>query len=317
VLSCGAYMSPQLLLRSGVGPRAELEALGVECLVDSPHVGKHLKDHLYLAIPFECACSTAFGPLAASLGLVEEDKSLFEAYLATGKGFPATSLYEASLFYSTGTRPEKGHTHDGQISWIASCYNPDFFKIGNGIVDFEQNFHVETMFHPEKGTAILLPQLLQPESEGEVTLSGAGVSDPPRIQSNYLAKQADVRAFVAICKQAIAIKDQVAKAEQVGEVLIPKNLAAAHGTDLDSDELWEAWIRHYAITVYHPTSTCRIGEVVDARCRVNGVRGLRVADASIMPDVISGNTQAPCVMIGEKAAAMIAEDHGISESVSE
>ncbi|CAE8641380.1 unnamed protein product [Polarella glacialis] len=311
VLCAGAYMSPQLLLRSGVGPRLELEALGLKCLVDSPHVGKHLKDHLYLPIPFECPSSTALGPLACSLGLVPEAQGLFEEYMATGKGCPATSLYEASLFFSTGTRPEKAHTHDAQISWVASCYDPNFYTVCHGIVDFEEHFHVDKMFNLEKGTAILLAQLIQPESEGEVTLSGTGASDPPLIRHNYLTKPADVKAFVAICKQTIVIKDQMAKSEEMGEVLIPKNLASRYGTDLDSDELWEAWLRHYACTLYHPTSTCRIGDVVDPRCRVKGVRSLRVADASIMPDVVSGNTQAACVMIGEKVAAMIAEDNAV------
>jgi len=312
VLSCGTYMSPHVLLRSGVGPRSELEALGIECVVDSPHVGKHLKDHLYLTIPFECASSTAFGPLAASLGLVEEDKTLFKEYCSTGKGYPATSLYEASIFFSTGTMPEKAHTHDGQITWIASCYDPGFYKTAHGISDFDDNFHTDVMFHPEKGTAILLAQMLQPESEGEVTLSGKDVSDPPRILHNYLTKDTDVKSFIATCKESIAVKNEMAKTEQIGEVLIPKSLAEKFGTDLTSDALWEAWMRRYAVTVYHPTSTCRIGDVVDPRCRVKGLKGLRVVDASVMPDVISGNTQAPCVMIGEKGAAMVAEDNGLA-----
>lgn len=314
VLSCGAYMSPHVLLRSGVGPRAELEALGVDCIVDSPHVGKHMKDHLNLVLALECASSTPLGVLAASLGLVEEDKSLLEEYMATGKGLPATGLYEASAFFNTGTRPEKAHTHDAQVSWIASAFTQQFFEECVGIKDFVKNFPTDVMFNLEKGTAIILPTLLQPESEGEVTLSGVDVSDPPCIQSNHLSKPADVKAFIAICKQAVAIKNQLAKTEQCGEILIPKDLAAIHGTNLDSDELWEAWIRNYANTIYHPTSTCRIGDVVDARCRVKGVKGLRVADASIMPDITSGNTQAPCVMIGEKAAAMIAEDNDITQS---
>jgi len=296
-----------LLLLSGIGPKAELAAAGIECLVDSPHVGKHLKDHLYLPIAFAMAASTPLGALAASLGMLD-DKTEFKKYQSTGEGIPATSLYDASVFYNTGVSAKHAHTHDAQISFIASCYNDGFFTTCHGIKDLFEHFHTDTMFNLEEGSAILLPQMIQPQSKGEVTLDRL---QQININHNYLAEEADLKSFIACCKTSVKIKEEMGKEQAVGEVLIPKNLVKKYGTDLTSDALWEAWIRHYAITVYHPTSTCRIGDVVDERCRVMGVKGLRVADASVMPDSPSGNTQAPSVMIGEKAAAMLAEDNGV------
>merc|ERR1712136_489107 len=178
--------------------------------------------------------------------------------MGTGEGIPATSNYDASLFYNTGVSKRTAHTHDAQLSFIATGFNPEFFTVGHGLEDIAEHLDVDAWFHLEEPTAMLVPQLLQPESEGEVTLDG---------------------------------------------------------TELTNDALWEAWIRHYANTEYHPVSTCRIGDVVDERCRVKGVGRLRVVDASIMPDLPSGNIQAPCVMIGEKGAAMIREDHGFKSKL--
>lgn len=313
VVSCGAYQSPWLLLRSGIGPAAELASAGVDCVVDSPHVGKHLKDHLYLMIAFACEQGNALGAVASSLGLTDDKKPL-EAYLETGEGIPATSNYDASLFYNTGVSKRTAHTHDAQLSFIATGFNPEFFTVGHGLEDIAEHLDVDAWFHLEEPTAMLVPQLLQPESEGEVTLDGTELSGP-RIKHNYLTAEADLKSFIANCKTCIDIKAKLGETQRVGEVLIPKKLAALYGTDLTNDALWEAWIRHYANTEYHPVSTCRIGDVVDERCRVKGVGRLRVVDASIMPDLPSGNTQAPCVMIGEKGAAMIREDHGFKSKL--
>ena len=88
-------------------------------------------------------------------------------------------------------------------------------------------------------------------------------------------------------------------------------LSEKYGSDLQNDELWEAWIRRYASTIYHPVASCAMHQVVDCDLKVMGLQGLRIADGSVMPDTVSGNTQAPCVMIGEKAAAFITEQHGL------
>mmetsp|Transcript_11872 Transcript_11872/g.27839 ORF Transcript_11872/g.27839 Transcript_11872/m.27839 type:complete len:599 (-) Transcript_11872:120-1916(-) len=308
IVSCGSYMSPNLLLSSGIGPRKELGAMGLDCLVDSPHVGKNLRDHLLLVMPFPIESGTSVGQLAAALGMTE-DKSIYNEYKATGKGLLATSLYDASVFTNTGVCEVNKHTHDGQISWCVSAFVPDLYAKNLAWEGFTPENFDFGIFDPSVPSGALVPQLLQPRSIGEVRLSDAKPGSLPIIQHNYLTHPMDMKMFVAICKEAAAIK---AKMPGAGSVAVPKRIVAKHGDDLDSDELLEAWIRHYSSTVYHPVATCSMGRVVDERCNVMGVSQLRVVDASIMPDVPSGNTQAPCVMIGENAAAMIAADHGLS-----
>jgi choline dehydrogenase len=154
---------------------------------------------------------------------------------------------------------------------------------------------------------------VQPRSEGSVTLASADPAVHPRIDFNYFDDPHDVTVMVAVMRRAL----EVAKAWPgggLGDPVIPPHLAETHGHEAGaepSDELLEDLARHYALTVYHETSTCRIGDVVDPWLRVRNVDALRVADASIMPNVVSGNTNAAAIMIGEKAAELIASDHGV------
>ena len=131
---------------------------------------------------------------------------------------------------------------------------------------------------------------------------------------NYYCDPHDMRVMVAILQRALEVVKNWPAHRQIGPLLVPPGLAAQHGYvtgDTPSDALLEDLARHYSFTVYHLTSTCRIGSVVDPDLRVTGVAGLRVADASVMPNVTSGNTNAASIMIGEKAAEMIAADHGV------
>ena len=140
----------------------------------------------------------------------------------------------------------------------------------------------------------------------------ADVADSPRIDLNYLADPHDVSVMVAVMRRAL---DIVEHWPGVGSIMMPPALAEAHGWsegDEPSEKLLEDLARHYALTVYHETSTCRMGSVVDAELRVLGVTGLRVADASVMPTVVSGNTNAATIMIGERAADLVAEDHELA-----
>jgi choline dehydrogenase-like flavoprotein len=132
---------------------------------------------------------------------------------------------------------------------------------------------------------------------------------------NYYGDPYDMEVMVAVLRKTLDIVDNWPAERPLGEWLVPPALAEKHGYvtgDVPSDALLEDMARYYSFTVYHLTSTCRMGDVVDERLRVSGVAGLRVADASIMPNVISGNTNAPSIMIGEKAAEMLAADHGVA-----
>jgi choline dehydrogenase len=160
----------------------------------------------------------------------------------------------------------------------------------------------------------VLANPVQPHSEGEIMLKSANPADHPAIRANYFADPHDMKVMVAVIRRALDVVAHWPKHRKIGPLLVPPSLARKHGHvegDCPSDALLEDFALHYALTVYHPTSTCRIGSVVDPRLRVVGVDRLRVADASVMPNVISGNTNAPTIMIGEKAAEMLASDHGV------
>lgn len=340
VLSAGAFGSPQVLMLSGIGPRQELEAAGVPCQVDSPHVGKHLKDHLHVALAFPApgagvsmlemgmsmgpdALRAPAGPLPADpsedaalppelAGLKQEAERRIAQWAATGESLVSSSLYDAATWYSTGLGD--AHTHDAQIAVFVCGYNDDIWR---RCLKVDPSYYFddpEERLAPDAETILLLANPVQPRSEGEVLLASADPVADPDIRMNYLADPHDVRVVVSILRRALEIAEHWPNPGQLGPLLVPPVLAQRHGYqrgDRPSDAMLEDWTREFAFTVYHPTSTCRIGDVVDARLCVKGVQNLRVADASVMPNVISGNTNAPCIMIGEKAAELVARDHGV------
>jgi choline dehydrogenase-like flavoprotein len=341
VVSAGAVGSPQLLLLSGIGPKHELEALGITCRHDAPDVGKHLQDHLQLALVYPApgiglsmtelgismgpdALRAPAGPLPADPA---DDASLppeLEAIRAeaerrvnhwatTGEGLVSSSLYEACAWYSTGLGDE--HTHDAQLGMFICGYSPDLWA-GLLRVDPAEYFEdPEAALGPDAESIILLANPVKPHSRGEIVLTSADPADPPEIRMNYFGDPHDLDVMVAVVRKTLEVAETWPDPGALGPLYVPRALAEKHGHepgDPLSDELIRDWARHYSGTVYHLTSTCRIGDVVDARLRVNGVAGLRVADASVMPDVVSGNTNAPVIMIGEKAAELLAEDHGVT-----
>jgi choline dehydrogenase len=339
VLCAGAIGSPHLLLLSGVGARDELAAVGVECVVDLPDVGRHLKDHLHVPLMFAAdgigetmtdvamalgpdALRAPAGPLPADpaddAGLPEplaavkaEAERRIGEWFTTGRGLASSSLYDAVAFFSTGLGDE--HTHDAQIGFLATGYTPPIWE---GVFRLPPAAFFEdpvAFLDPTRGQVVVLPNPVQPRSEGSVALASADPAVHPRIDFNYFDDPHDVTVMVAVMRRAL----EVAKAWPgggLGDPVIPPHLAETHGHEAGaepSDELLEDLARHYALTVYHETSTCRIGDVVDPWLRVRNVDALRVADASIMPNVVSGNTNAAAIMIGEKAAELIASDHGV------
>jgi choline dehydrogenase-like flavoprotein len=164
---------------------------------------------------------------------------------------------------------------------------------------------------------IVLANPVQPHSEGEIRLASSDPLAAPDIRMNYYADPHDMTVMLAVLRRALEIIDQLRAKHEIGDVLVAPAIAARHGHtagDPPSDALLEDLARHYSSTVYHLTSTCRIGSVVDPELRVLGVHGLRVADASVMPNVVSGNTNAATIMIGEKAAELIAAEHDVQLS---
>ncbi len=280
ILSSGAIGSPQILMLSGIGEGAQLKEHGIEVLSDLPGVGKNLQDHLQARLVYKCNEPT----------LNDEVRSLFDQmriglkYILFRSGPMTMAASLATGFLKT--RPEVA-TPD--IQFHIQPWSAD--SPGEGV-------------HPFSAFTSSVCQL-RPESRGEIRLKDANAKTYPTIHPNYLATETDRQVMLDGVKIARRICEHAPIIGKIASEFRP-------GPDAKSDEELLEWVRNGSTTIYHPTGTCKMGPderaVVDARLRVKGVRGLRVADCSIMPEIVSGNTNAPAIMIGEKASDLILED---------
>jgi choline dehydrogenase len=281
LVSGGAYNSPQLLQLSGVGPAELLKSHGIDVVLDSPGVGNDLQDHMQVRIVMRCAKSITLNDIINH----PVRRVMAGARYALSRSGPLTVAAGTSgAFFKTNPRLA---TPDIQIHFIP--FSTD--KMGEKL-------------HPFSGFTATVCQL-RPESRGSLKIRSADPSAPPKIHINYLATETDRAAFIdgiRILRKILAAP--ALKAYCSGEVY--------PGPEKTSDADLLEFCRKTGSTVYHPTSTCRMGNdpfaVVDQRLRVRGIEGLRVVDASVMPDLMSGNTNAPTIMIAEKASDMILED---------
>jgi choline dehydrogenase len=308
IISAGAVGSPQLLLLSGIGPRHELGAVGVPCVVDSPHVGKHLKDHVQVGLFFP---APGIGVSMAEVARSADGAALAE-WQATGRGVLSSSLYDAGAWFSTGLGDL--HSHDAQLAVFATGANYELWHYCLNVDTARYFDDPAKRLAPDAEAIIILANPVLPHSEGEIVLERADAAAKPAIRMNYFGDPHDLKVMVAVIRRALDVAAHWPSQHAIGPLLIPPFLAQQHGYRdgaTPSDALLEDLALHFSMTVYHLTSTCRIGSVVDPRLRVVGVDRLRVADASVMPNVVSGNTNAASIMIGEKAAEMIAADQGV------
>jgi choline dehydrogenase-like flavoprotein len=269
---------------SGVGPAGHLRAHGIDVVADSAEVGLNLQDHLDYITLRKCRSPHSVG---VSFAMIAKLIPSLIAYNTQRKGPFMTNLAEAGGFLKTDP----------------SLAEPDIqLHFLPGLVDDHGRKK-----HPGGGYSCHIC-VLRPKSRGSVTLAGPDPMAAPVIDPNFLSDEDDLRRLVKGARLVLRILDAPAFAGLDGEQLyLPR--------DAD-DETLIADIRARADTIYHPVGTCRMGAdsgaVVDPRLSVNKVTGLRVADASIMPTLIGGNTNAPSIMIGEKAAEMIMEDARVS-----
>lgn len=293
ILSAGTVNSPQILMLSGVGPAAELAEHGIAAVRDVPGVGKNLQDHVDCVMVYECTRPvTLYSDLRA-------DKlawSIVQGMLF-GRGVSTTFPYEAGAFLRS--RP------DLVAPDIQFHFMPALEKTAN--LHFPKLFGRKEAVELNHGFTLRVGPV-NPESRGEIRLRSNNPFDAPRIQANYLQSQFDRETIIAGIRMAREVFAQPAFAAYRGKELSP-------GPDVESDEALLDWLRTTAMTTFHPVGTCKMGNddmaVVDARLKVHGIDGLRVADASIMPVISSGNTNAPAIMIGEKCAEFIlAEEQG-------
>ncbi len=275
ILSGGAINSPQLLMLSGVGPGAHLAAFGIPVLADLPGVGQSLQDHYQVRMVHRCRLPITVNDMMLS---VPKKIAAGLQYLLFRRGPLTIAAGQAGLFVRT--RPELA-TPDVQYHFIV----------------FSADRPAEGL-HRFSGFSTIVNQL-RPESRGEIRLRSAEPREAPAIHPNYLATELDRRTLIAGVKLARRVADGREMRAFIESEYLP---GAAVGTD---DEIL-GFAKQYGSTVFHPTSTCRMGPdpmaVVDARLCVHGLEGLRVADASIMPTLVSGNTNAASIMIGERVA---------------
>ncbi|KAI9010089.1 hypothetical protein DFJ74DRAFT_624016 [Hyaloraphidium curvatum] len=295
ILSAGSVGSPHILLNSGVGPMEHLDSVGVTTIINNPAVGSNLKDHLYQVLNYEAVDD---GPVA--------DPKLPEAvgeWFATKTGILAGSCLEALAFYHSGVDPESKRC-DSQIHWFPAAFNTHKPLPPASLKAFSPG---EAIY-----AVTIIPTLLVVDSVGTIRLISSDPFAYPCIEPNYLTAKKDIARFVSACKQARRVAEtEPLKSKLKREIYHPD---IKYDPIKEEDKYFEDLIKRASVTVYHPTTTCRMGpdddtnSVVDLRLRVKGVTGLRVADASVMPDLVSGNTNAPSIMIGERAADLIKED---------
>jgi choline dehydrogenase len=293
VLSAGVVNSPQVLMLSGIGPADELRAHGVEIVQDLPGVGKNLQDHVDCVLSYECVKPvTLYSELRADrLGWAIVRGMVF------GEGIATTFPYEAGAFLKS--------RRDLVAPDIQLHFMPALEKTAN--LHFPNPFRRAAVETNHGFTLRVGP--VCPESRGEIVLRSSDPKAPPRIRANYLQAESDRRTMIAAIGMA---RDVVA--QRAFDPYRGRELAPGPGNASDAELL--AWLRASAMTTFHPVGACKMGNdemaVLDARLKVRGVDGLRVADASAMPIISSGNTNAPAIMIGERAAQLILDKQGLS-----
>ena len=283
ILSAGAIGSPQILELSGYGQADRLKALGIDVVYDAPQLGENLQDHFQVRMVFRAA---------KNITLNDQYHNLFRRigiglrYALQRKGPLSVSAGYATAFFKSHWRLA---TPDIQVHFIV--FSTD--KMGQALHDFPG--FTASVCH------------LRPQSRGSIHIKTARIEDAPAIRVNYLSTDEDRRALVDGLKELRAIMQAPAMADYM-ELEIEPGLACSTDGEL------LAYIRAKGSTIYHPSGTCRMGiddlAVVGPDLKVKGVSGLRIADASIMPRLVSGNTNAPVIMIGEKASDLILADSG-------
>jgi choline dehydrogenase len=289
VVAGGTFNSPQLLQLSGLGPAALLQSFGINVVADIPGVGAELQDHLQVRMQYRCTEPITMNDVIHSW---RHRTGAGVRYVLFRKGLLAIGAGYAGGFFRTSPLVA---TPDIQVHFI--IFSADT---------------VGAALHSFPGFIASVCQL-RPESRGFVRIKSADPREPPAIQPRYLSSQSDRGTVVAGIKLLRRIMQQPAMRRYIAEERAPDPRCTS-----DSELL--AFAREVGTTVYHPTSTCRMGSdptaVVDERLRVRGIERLRVVDGSIMPTVVSGNTNAAIVMIGEKAADMILQDAAAQAPIS-
>jgi choline dehydrogenase len=284
VVSGGAYGSPQLLLLSGLGPAAHLQEMGIPVVRDMPAVGSNLHDHFNTAVAWRCSKAITLNDLENSW---PRKIAAAAQYALFRSGPMASNGVTAGVFTRSDPRLERPDIQVNLMEWSTKERSRD-----------------AVIPHPFPGFT-LTPVHLRTDGRGTVRLKSPDPLAWPAVLFDYLRSEYDKQAAIAGIRLVRKIAAQPALKPYVVSEIFP-------GLDAESDDELLEYVRRTGVSNQHPTSSCTMGTgtntVVDPRLRVHGVDGLRVADASVMPVVVGGNTNAPTIMIGEKCSAMILED---------
>jgi choline dehydrogenase len=287
IISGGALESPLLLQRSGIGPADVLRAAGVEPLVDAPDVGGRMREHLAFAMPHRLKADIGTNKSFYGVGLWK----VMAQYLLTRRGIMATGPFEVGAFLNVA-HPDK---------------RPDLqLYLGGYTFALSDDNHPVPLNNIDRKPGIsIYGQLLRLTSEGQIHITGPSASDAPRIEPNWLSTPEDQAAAIATVRAMRHYMAQPSLAPLIESEMLP-------GADCQSDAQILDAFRRLATCGLHAVGTCRMGAdnraVTDARLRVNGVSGLRVVDCSVMPGPVTGNTNAPAMALGLRAATLILED---------
>ena len=283
IVSAGAFQSPQILMLSGIGDFSELKKHGIDCLHELKGVGKNLQDHLFYPI---CAKSKTQEGINHYISPLNQLKAAWN-YFVNKKGVFCVGPLEGMAFFDL---TQSGEKVNFQLHFSPICIDDKYGYDAYDLYDF-----------PKKDGFTILPTLLHPRSRGTVSLASSNPKDAPIIQPNFLQEKDDLDQLVSGGKLVFKLMND--------EALKKHKLRDGLPINRDSEDFLIDHIKKTLETVYHPVGTCKMGidnmAVVDPLLKVHGISKLRVVDASIMPKIVSGNTNAPVYMIAEKAAEMI------------
>ncbi|CAF3223377.1 unnamed protein product [Rotaria sp. Silwood2] len=299
ILSAGTIGSAQILLLSGIGPREELQKHQIPVIVDLPGVGKNLQDHIMTIL--------VYGTPIPTLSTSDLTPENLQKWATQGKGPLASCVVESEAWCQLNGN-DKTQVPDIQMHFGPLTADVELFRNFNFKPEVYEHNLKPHLTDRLQWTVLCLPTLLHPKSKGEITLASRDPLTHPIINPNYLQDKDDVRKLIEACK----LVEKISQTEPLNNVL--KSMAKemiGDETIENEDQFWESYVRKYTISVYHPTGTCKMGReenpmtVVTPDTQVKGVKGLYVVDASIMPSIVSGNTNIPTVAIAERAVDLI------------
>ncbi|XP_055933463.1 L-sorbose 1-dehydrogenase-like [Argiope bruennichi] len=312
IMSAGSINSPQILMLSGIGPRAHLENLGIKVIADLP-VGNNLHDHVgNIMLNFEAEHAKP-----TFLRRAMSPSNLFAyRFKETGADISLSGV-EGMAFLNTKYNEESNlDWPDVQIHFVSGSPATDFTQSFKESVGMPEEVY-EKVYVPYlgKNTFTFFPVLLRPKSRGTLRLNSTNPDEYPLIDFNLFDDESDLDKVVDVMKQCINLVTNTNAFKKIGAKMFTIKAPACEEHEIYSDEYLRCVARNYPFNIYHPSGTCKMGAagddttVVDPQLKVKGIKNLRVIDASVLPNIPTGNTNAPVIMIAEKASDMIKNDN--------